>query len=140
MRVGRRGGGRAHEIGELPMKRAQKRKKDEEIGGDVRATLAAMGWILPLSEAEVARAERELAEQGVMLPEGLRDVKAVFEREEREGEVVVRPLPSSGSPYLGATLARAAREGGEITPEVEERMRRDREAAEREADEHGKGE
>lgn len=117
------------------MKRAKKRKSDEEICGEVRAALAAMGWILPLSEAEVARAERELAEEAVTLPDGLRDVAAVFEGEEREGEVILGPLPSSGSPYLDATLARAAREGGVITPEIEERMQRDREAAEREADE-----
>jgi len=96
-----------------------------------------LGWVLPQCEGEVARAEEELTALRIALPEELRDAAAVFEREddegEGEGEVILGPLPSSASAYLDATLARAAREGGEISPEIEERMRRDREAAEREA-------
>jgi hypothetical protein len=36
-----------------------------------------------------------------------------------------------------AGLARAAREGGRLSPEIEEAMRRDRDAAEDEFDHHG---
>jgi len=104
------------------------------MGGEVREALALMGWVAPQREEEVARAEEELAEHPAGLPEELRDAAAAFEREDDGGEVILGPLPSSASAYLDATLARAAREGGEITAEIEERMRRDREKAEREAD------
>ena len=117
------------------MSRSKRRKQDdEEVGGDVREALSLLGWVAPQGEAEVARAEEELAEHPVRVPEELRDAAAVFGREDDGGEVILGPLPSSASAYLDATLARAAREGGEITAEIEERMRRDREAAEREAD------
>ena len=123
------------------MSRSRRRKQDdEEMGGEVREALSLLGWVLPQREEDVAFAERDLAEHPVALPGELGDAAAVFEREDDEGEVVLGPLPSSADAYLDATLARAAREGSEITAEIEERMRRDREAAEREADdERGRG-
>lgn len=123
------------------MSRSKRHKQDDErIGGDVREALSLLGWVVPRREQDVALAEEALTARRVALPEELRDAAAVFEREDDGGEVVLGPLPSSASAYLDATLARAAREGGKISPEIEERMRRDREAAEREAEEQMEGE
>ena len=105
---------------------------DAELLGDVHAALTSLGWIPPQSEADVARAEQELA--AAELPDALADAKAVFERPVAPSRANIPCLPSAADPYIDATLARAAREGGPIAPEIEERMRRDRGAAEREFD------
>ena len=105
----------------------------DELLCDVHLAMESLGWVVPQCEVEVRDAERRLGPAPIPLPEGLRDPHAVFGRK-GEGCAVLGPLPASGSPYIEATLERAAREGGRITPEVEEAMRRDREAAEREAD------
>ena len=108
----------------------------EDVADDVHGALSSLGWVVPLSEAEVAHAERELAAQPVGLPEVLVDAKAASQHADRECHTVPVSLPYSGSTYIDASLARAAREGGEITHEVEEAMRCDRQAAQREVDEH----
>ena len=100
---------------------------------DVHRAMRSLGWAMPESEADVRRAEEDLDANPVSLPDALADPKAVFEREHRPDSTIPMRLPFSGSSYIDATLARAAREGGEITPEVEDAMRRDRKAAERDA-------
>jgi hypothetical protein len=105
----------------------------------VRASLRCMGWLPPLNEQDVADAERELAGRRVPLPPGLQDPQAVLRRASRAaGPVPLLILPQSGP--IDATLARAAREGGRLTPDVEEAMRRDRKAAEEEMDKGRHGE
>jgi hypothetical protein len=84
---------------------------------------------MPQGEEEVAAAEGDLAVRGTPLPPALRDPSAVFGGR-------ASPLPLREAPGLGHSaearqaLARAAREAGRITPEIEQRMRRDRKAAE----------
>jgi len=91
------------------------------------------GWILPQTPEEVLQAEKGLSESPVTLPEGLTDPYAVLERPRRTihlgGQTGARPDTS-----VEHNLAQAAREGGEIPPEVRERMRNDRRAAEGKAD------
>ncbi|KPK85459.1 MAG: hypothetical protein AMJ81_03545 [Phycisphaerae bacterium SM23_33] len=93
--------------------------------------LKSMGWAVPEAEDEVRRAEAELAQSPAALPESLADAAAVFEARAGgpdEARVVSFPAEAASEDHL----ARAAREGGPIPSEIEERMRRDREAAERE--------
>lgn len=94
--------------------------------------LCEAGWIAPQTLEDVRRAEAELAGHAVPLPPELRDTDAVFHganRSRTEAEVTNKAARIEAE----RNLARAAREGGQIPPEVEERMRHDREAAERES-------
>lgn len=100
----------------------------------VASALRSMGWLLPVREHEVADAEAELAASPVALPPSLQDPAAVLSPIARAGAVEPTVLEFPGSPAVDATLSRAAREGGRLTPDIEERMRRDRQAAEAEAD------
>ena len=112
-----------------------RRRKDDSPDAserDVRAALAAMGWVPPASEGDVAATEAQLREEPVELPARLADAAAVLEHPAPGAEATALRLPDA--PDIDATLARAAREGGTVTPEIEEIMRRDRAAAEREMD------
>jgi len=114
-----------------PKRRAE---DNDDVSPDVQAALRSLGWTAPQCEEDVLAAESELATQRLPLPEKLQDPKAVFDGATEHGETPPSVLRFPGDPDIDATLARAAREGGHITPEIEEVMRRDREAAEREMD------
>jgi hypothetical protein len=119
-----------------PMKKDRKAAKrhtpdDEDIAPDVHQAAKSLGWVVPQSEEDVLQAERELSKQPAALPEELQDPKEVFERGAACGAAESKSLEFPPDPDIDATLNRAAREGGRITPEIEERMRQDREAAER---------
>jgi hypothetical protein len=105
---------------------------EPDVGATVGRALKSMGWTLPQSEAAVAAAEQRLAAEPAVLPDVLGDPKAVFETPSRHAPEPALPPPRDSE--IDATLARAAREGGTIPQEIEQRMRRDREAAEREFD------
>jgi len=112
----------------------------ESASAGIGEAAILLGWIVPTREEDVLCAERDLAAGPVTLPERLRDVKSVFEG---MGQVlpkveISRFVPDN--PQVDAALARAAREAGRLTSEIEERMRCDRKAAEeeREKDGHGK--
>jgi hypothetical protein len=93
-----------------------------------------MGWVVPQDEAAVQAVEGKLAAEAITLPEAMRDADSVFRGPPQAAGVEPRPIAFSGDVDIEAGLARAAREGGTITPEVAELMRRDRQAAERELD------
>jgi hypothetical protein len=106
----------------------------ERLSADVAAAAGALGWVPPTDVRDVARLEEELAAAPVRLPEELRAAPEV-----RSGGAADRPwrAEASGLPVSAdadAAMARAAREGGPVPPEVEEAMRRDRRAAEEEFD------
>jgi hypothetical protein len=108
-------------------------KERPENGIPERVVEAArsLGWLPPQSEEEVRRAEAEAEGKPLSLPDELRDPKEVFDRP------TGRAVPSINPPEdarINATLSRAAREAGHLSPEIEEAMRRDREATEKEAD------
>ena len=90
---------------------------------------------VPTDEESVGEAEAALAESEMTLPEQLRDVTAGRRGADRRVRVDVSLYPAQPDADIDATLRRAAREGGHITPEIEQRMRRDREQAQREMDE-----
>lgn len=104
----------------------------DDLELQVYEAFLARGWIIPQTEAEVSRAEAEMMEECEELPAELRDPYAVLGRasETRAKVLALQPVDDDETPKQ---LARAAREGKDIPPEIEERMRHDWEAAEREA-------
>jgi hypothetical protein len=100
----------------------------EKIEREVFKTLERLGWSIPLSEDEVARAEKEQEKNPVELPKGMEDPTRLLEKIKTSPPVVTNS--PSVPKFTEENLARAAREGGEITPDVEERMRQDRKEAE----------
>ena len=94
---------------------------------DVHQSLKHMGWLIPVEETGAERAEVEL--DATPLPDALRDADAIF-----DGPPGLHTrLRAPGLLHRGGdeqNLARAAREGKAIPPEIEEIMRRDRKAAE----------
>ena len=103
------------------------------IGAIVEAAMRSKGWLLPTTEEAVAELEAELLSEPVEPPESLKSPESVFEEISkpllrRARQSVTRTTPSAKN------LALAAREGGEIPPEVRELMKRDREDTEREFD------
>lgn len=98
------------------------------LGDLLYAALLKKGLRLPFTADEVAAAERDLAEHGVTLPSSLAEPPD-FHSPPRPIKLVADK--SLGRPAdLEEDMARAAREGGEITEDVEEKMKQDRLAAE----------
>jgi len=112
-------------------RREASQAEPDGLSRGIDAALGVTGARLPRTEREVAAAEAALVEGDVRLPAALADANVVFERSgETDGsEPTARPLPTAKD--VEVELARAAREGGVVTPEIEKRMRTDREAAER---------
>lgn len=110
-------------------------KDTTEFDKEVYEALRAAGWTFPETPAEVEQVEQEHAENPVELPEHLSDAAKVFNMmhlpladNNAEG---VPPFPRSNS--VRSDLARAAREGGEISKDLAERMHQDRRKAEDQA-------
>lgn len=105
----------------------------EELEQQVYEAFLARGWIIPQTEGDVSAAEALMTEEDhEELPPELRDPEAVLTRsQKRSGRVaVLQPDDQDTSD----SLARAARAGKNIPPEIEERMRRDRKMAEQNLD------
>jgi len=105
----------------------------EGLEQQVYEAFLARGWIIPQTEGDVSRAEVEMAsEEDQELPAELNDPYAVLKRASQARPKVVALNPTvNDTPEL---LARAAREGKDIPPDIEELMRNDREVAERKAE------
>lgn len=112
-------------------------RKNEDISAEldelelqVYEAFLARGWIIPQTEADVSRAEAEMAAKKCEeLPDSLRDPYEVLRRSsEMKARVVSLQPKDDETPEL---LARAARAGKNIPKDIEERMRHDREAAEK---------
>jgi len=116
----------------------KKTRKNEDISAEldelelhVYEAFLARGWIIPQTQADVSRAEAQMAgKKCEELPPSLRDPDAVLRRSlEMKAKVVsLQPAEDDETPEL---LARAARAGKDIPTDIEERMRQDRDAAEK---------
>ena len=84
---------------------------------------------VPVTADQAEQAGKTLPGNAPPLPAALAEPKAIFNKPARAAMVI--PFPAL--PEVDATLARAAREAGHLTPEVQEQMRRDRQAAQAEA-------
>jgi hypothetical protein len=108
-----------------------KRKKPDRATLE-REVLQAMhdeGWLAPETESDVARAEAQLAAEKIQIPASFENPRDLLRRARK---IRTNNASAMDQQHVEAreNLARAAREGGTIAPEIEERMRRDRDAAE----------
>lgn len=114
------------------MERQRRHKHDQEdeiqFEKDLHSALRLEGILLPETEAEVSAAEAQNC--GAAPPLELRDAYAVLKRARGRRRKAV-PTVGAASSETEENLARAAREGGKIPPDVERVMQRDRETAER---------
>ncbi len=89
------------------------------------------GWLLPLTEDEVAIAEsaieKEIVGPGLEIPNPLELLRA-----NREQKQTASPRADFHNEQVEQNLAWAARNGKEIPPDVRDMMRKDRERAETE--------
>jgi len=120
-------------MGKKTHKNEEPSEEFEEFELQVYEAFLARGWIIPQIDADVSRAEAEMAAgEREELPCELRDPYAALRRssESRAKVISLQPAEDYETPEQ---LARAARKGKDIPAEIEDRMRQDREAAEREA-------
>lgn len=113
-------------------------EEDEQLLRDVNDAMKSLGWRIPLTAEDVRGAEEALAEVPVRGPAGL--IEPAGKLDGGPVELSVRPQAFADrcDGDIETTLARAAREAGHLTPEIEEAMRQDRQDAERRRN-HGKG-
>ena len=105
----------------------------DQLERDVFEALRQKGWIPPETEEEVRLTEADLGGTPVPLPPELSDPANALRR---AGQPMRFKAPSGiEDQQIESDLARAAREGGTIPADVEERMRQDRQEAERKQDE-----
>ena len=103
---------------------------DEQFVAELYRALKDAGSIIPVTEADVAEIDGLPQRRFHEVPSVLLDAKAVFAKIGEPQSCVLKPTPHVNL-EVQQNLARAAREGGHIPPEVEDKMRRDRKQAER---------
>jgi hypothetical protein len=108
-------------------------KSERQLDELMREAMVCLGWLIPTTPEAVARAEAELDEESIELPESLQDPYVLLDATVRPRSTTPVRQPSNDD--IVQCLARAAREGKDIPAEVEEQMRKDRERAERNASE-----
>jgi hypothetical protein len=113
-------------------KKSKQELSDTDADRLVYEAFCVGGAFVPQTPEEVARAEGELDEEKVELPASLRDPLAILRRKNAP-----RTQPRR-APHVDQSaadnMACAARNGGEIPPEVEAAMDRDEADAEGEPD------
>ena len=112
-------------------KESELNSKNHFFEDEIYQALLQKGWVLPQSEEEVRLAEAEIEEMRDELPAELVSHFSLFNRTKRLLKNR-HQLSSTAEDDIGEHLARAARDGGEVPPEIEQRMRQDRERAEEE--------
>jgi hypothetical protein len=100
---------------------------DKSIDDQLRDAMRSLLWIAPIDDATLSgdEAEYEQAKSTLDLPEKLQSADAIFAKLQQRTDAAT-PVSTD----IGKQMARAAREGGKLTTDVEERMKRDREEAE----------
>lgn len=106
----------------------------EGLAAEIAAAMMELGWLGAQSDGDVAQAEAELAARPIALPAELRDVAAAWDRRPKAGPPCGALLKLPVPPEIQVMLARAARQAGRLSPEIEQRMRQDRRKAEEEMD------
>lgn len=92
--------------------------------------MCSLGWLTKLDEEILKEDEHQFEQSGHVLPAELSDPGLIIQKI-RQREIAAKEKMASVNQSIAENLARAAREGGKISPEIEERMKRDREATER---------
>lgn len=92
-------------------------------------TLIEKGHIIPETEAEVRAAEERMKVEEDASPDELPDAQTILARikgGKKVGGKKVVSMAQNQFAEAGEELARAARKGAEIPPEIEEKLRRNR--------------
>lgn len=101
---------------------------DDDADRLIYEAFCANGAFVPQTPEEVARAEADFDEESVELPDSLRDPLAILKRQNAP-----RAEPKR-SPHIDQSavdnLACAARNGGDVSPDVEAAMNKDEEDTE----------
>lgn len=105
--------------------------RSDEMEQLVHEYLRHCGKLIPQTPDEVAAAEEWLNKQDTQVPKGLQSLDGCSVA----SKLVARRMTSFPiqATEAGKCLARAARDGRSISPEIEAQMKRDREQKEREA-------
>lgn len=116
---------------------SKKENKGTKLDGrrlerDIYRSMRAEGWLAPETIPEVLSAERSVEEGQINVSDA--SFERLRARLRRSGTAQPIHLKNSElAPFdFSDNLARAAREGGDVSPEVELRMKKDRDAAEAE--------
>lgn len=111
-------------------------KIDPEFDKDVYTIMQTAGWLFPETPWEVEKIEKELEQNPVKLPELISDASKVYNLMQDLLSEGLSKAHSSDSTNedIRINLARAAREGSEISEDLAERMLRDRKKARDEMD------
>mgnify|MGYP000966807938 CR=1 FL=1 len=119
----------------------KRRIEPADLADDIDHVMDAIAWRIPITEMRVRQAETAIAAlPPVNLPVSLADPAALFDRFAHPPLNPTVPItPITPQTDIDQHLARAARQGRPIPPEIEARMRQDRLAARRalERDDHG---
>lgn len=120
-----------------PDKNSAKQPQVDEAAMEsaVRRVLSAIGAIAPETDEDVAWAEANIDEAGIDLPDALKSPPASAVQFGLQN--TDQPNADAMHTPAGENLARAARNGKTIPPEILEKMARDREAAERQSEADG---
>ena len=89
----------------------------------------------PTSIEEVEIVEEYLSKQEIEIPQILKDPSNVFKRKDKKKPTNTIIFPQSTSKETCDNFAQAARDGGEISKSVREKMIQDRKRAENESNE-----
>lgn len=118
------------------MKKQKKHRiTDEAICDAAHQAIRQAGWRIPTDEESVATAEARLANDMPELPPSLMNPEFPSDAGNASAGKVV---PLWDSAIISEPMARAARQGGSVSPEIEEVMKRDRKIAEQKMQERSK--
>jgi len=97
---------------------------------EIYRAMRAEGWLASETVPEVLAAEKSLENDEVNVSDTSFERLRARLRRSGTGQLVQMKAPRTGPSDFSANLARAAREGGELSPEIELTMKQDRDAAE----------
>ena len=121
-------------------RKQNKRLSDNDVERATARAIRSLGWLVPDTEAAVESSEERGDDEHQGLPPALADPFAALDPARHPSVPVLKDPSSTTSMDASEELARAAREAtGEISSEVEEAMKGDRDTAERLADERKSG-
>jgi hypothetical protein len=109
---------------------AETKLDDGTLEREIYRAMRAEGWLAPETIPEVLAAEKSLENHQVDVSDTSFERLRARLRRSGTGQLVQMKAPRTVPSDFSANLARAAREGGELSPEIELAMKRDRDAAE----------
>lgn len=103
-------------------------KRQNILEDELLHAMRTAGWLVPETVDEVAKAEVEIAKTNISRPTSFNEPFTLLKKKIRGN--YVNSVTVAENVEVTENLARAAREGGVISPTVERRMREDRDYTE----------